>query len=462
MLGATGNLFNDAVGLAAEVIPAIVNDVSIAGKHHSHEKSMNEYYLKKADRRGKPVSELLKDDIFLMADNNDLVEISLLSKAIKTNKWINYAIYYMTHDTNLIKCDEHTRKFLNGIGELAGFGKLYHSCESTDIRRYDSRNKERRRDSRFILLLDELKARLQDEKFQTDMRLRMAKMKHNINPAILFVQPKTQQEKEMVELTRYKEGLTHPLLFDIYKPSSNFDKKGYGIDNPTFERLEKAFSKLITDKYYSYAKDDHGMIQLTLIKNNTFGAKNIYTVDTGLLMGGSTISIMGIYKTVKGTTDKIFVDVAKYPDIAYNILTSVFYLMTPAEVNRVMAGLIGKGIVYKYIDFSNTTFFDYLDEASKIELGDRLISAIHIIDKRDPNLTYIPRFRFDSFIDIRNFTLISDNRVFSPFASTGETSSFILEGLSIRFQDGQMYEYFGGNLIEPVLDPLYHRDLIWD
>jgi hypothetical protein len=25
-----------------------------------------------------------------------------------------------------------------------------------------------------------------------------------------------------------------------------------------------------------------------------------------------------------------------------------------------------------------------------------------------------------------------------------------------------MYEYYGGSLIEPVLDPLYHRDLMWD
>ena len=442
---ATGDLAVDVLGsVVGQVLPVVIGDVLTMTKDLRKRKRLESKTIEAANREvGRSVSEILYDDIHMIADNNDFVEIDLISTAIRTNKWINYAIYYMTDDTNLLKCGRKERELINAICELAGFGRVYDSVGSCDLRDYDSRNPDRKIGSKFILLLDELMGRLKEPEFQTKMNLRKAKLNKvlglPLNPNYSGVH------------TVDKDGIIHPIFFSNTPLVNTLGpRKGEGIDQPLFDRLEVAFKDIISDKNYCYTKNPNGLVDLTIQRDNTFGATEKYLVDNGTLLGGTTISVLGEFDTVNGGRDSVFIDVRKHPDIAYKILSSIFYRLSVDEVMTANSDMLSNGFIYTYIDFSNTPWFDYLSFTDKVELGNNLIEIVRSMHD-DHNLVYPPRLRFTQYTDPNNFVLVSDNNVLSPLSDTFVTTPNILEGLSYVMEDGKYTTFFGGKVIQPVL-----------
>lgn len=450
-LGQTGDLLTDIVGVASEALPTVISDIGVAVGEIIERKRDQRKTFKESEKVGRAVSDYLYDDIREAANNNDLYEIDLISTAIKTNKWINYAIYYMTEDdSHLLKCNYAEREFLNSISMLAGFGRMYQSAGVTDLREFDIKNPDRKIGTKFILLFDELLDRIHDEEFIQKMKIRKTKLGMNI--LSIGMDPNYKGSHSIDN-----DGYIHPVFFMNPVITDIGEKKGPGIDQVTFDRLENSVGKLIMNSKYKYSRNENGLIDLEQEIDNSFGAIEKFVIDDGLLLGGTTISILGYYDTINGGTDKVFVDVNKHPDIAFNILKSVFYKMSADEVNVATADLLNNGFIYTYIDFNNTPWFDYLGFTDKITLSNNLVNIVRYMGN-DPNLAYPPRLRFLSYKDPDNFTLISDNEVKSPLSDTFETTPNILEGLSFVVQDGSASMYYGGQIINPVLgQPLINQ-----
>ena len=68
------------------------------------------------------------------------IKLSLTVAGKKANKWINYAIYWMTADKDigLLAVDHETAQFINAIAQMFGFNqKIYEDEKITNLKNYE-------------------------------------------------------------------------------------------------------------------------------------------------------------------------------------------------------------------------------------------------------------------------------------------------------------------------------------
>lgn len=439
---ATGDFYTDAMGLALDVLVPNFSFIIKSLKEIREKNKMERIVMKKSSniKNGSKVSDKMYSTIFNESDGMTLLEIDLISTAIKTNNWINYALYYMTNDDAvLLKTDKKSRELVNGICEIAGFGKIYTGSDSANLFDYDITNSNRKPGSRFLLIVDELKDKISDPDFVKSMYLRKRKIEVE-SGKLLGV--------NSIYGGNYRtdnDGMMHPIFFS--NTPINYDigeKKGTGIDDVVFKKLENVLRipGLITEDKYRYERDEStGLIKLIIQRDNSYGAIENFLIDDGTLMGGSKLSILGTFIRGDGVSDTVFVDINKHPDIAFNILNHSFYNMNVDEVNAALSDMLTP-IVYSVIDFNNTGWFDYMNDLEKSSLNKNLLTIIDFM-RSDPNMVYLPRLRFASYTDPDNFILISDNMVKSPLKENNITSPQICEGLSFVVSEGGITQYFG-------------------
>ena len=385
------------------------------------------------------LSDRMYDILHENSNGITIVEFDLISTAIKTNKWINYAIWCMTDDDSiLLKADKEAIELVNALGMMAGYGMIYNSYGMVDLNEYAVENKKRESGTRFLLSIEDLKQKFADQDFRDAMRLKQAKVQTEAAKAIgtnsmgFFGTPSRITD----------DGLIHPIFFSNSSLREVLGPKQGNISDDLFQRLEAVFAPLMNNLNYKYSYDiGTNLPILTIERANTYGATENFLIDDGRVMGGSTVSILGTYMTTNGTLDYIFVDAKKLKHIAYNIINRAFYQLTPEEVSEAFSVMLQNYAIYNVIDFSNTGWFDYLTPEDKVTLTNHLSSILEFMHQ-DPNLFYSPRLRFYEYISPDNFTLISDDKVISPLRNKTFTSPEICNGLTFKCTNGSMTQYF--------------------
>jgi len=230
-----------------------------------------------------------------------------------------------------------------------------------------------------------------------------------------------------------ENGMIHPtftvkeddvFFFDKNTGAVNDKDKQNNLPDELFKRLEKKFASILNGEQYWYSINKYGMIELSVVHN--YCVKKFY-IDNGRVMGGNDIFILANYNN---SQDTIFVSVTKHPYIEINIIKTAFYNLTPQEVAEVSSDYFDNTIIYRYIDFSNTNWIDHLSDDEKSILEKKLFMVVNDAIRTNRKISnpyndITPRYRFNNFKSLDDFEIVSDEKVVSPLANIGITSSII-------------------------------------
>lgn len=439
----TGLFLFDVMGVVFDVLlPQMGEQLEII-QHMREERKYNNDTFKiiNSTKLAGGLSDVMYDRLHEDSCGIGIVEFDLISTAVKTNKWINYAVWCMCdEDAVLLKADKDARELINAVAMMAGFGKIYQNSGIADLNDYAIENKKRETGTKFILSIEDLKKKFENPDFKDAMRYKLAKIQAETNKHLIGNSPAFFGSPARID----NDGLIHPIFFSNSSLREVLGPKQGNISEDLFNRLEAVFAPMIKDTNYKYSYDlTSGLPILTIERDNTYGATENFLIDDGTIMGGSTVSILGTYMTVNGNLDYIFVDAKKLPHIAYSIINRSFYQLSSEEVHEAFSVMLQNYSIYNIIDFSDTPWFDYLTDEEKTTLTKHLSDIIAFIHQ-DPNLYFSPRLRFvkEKYINPDNFTLVSDSLVKSPLADKRFTSPEICEGLSFICANGMITQYF--------------------
>ena len=429
----------DLLGVVLSALLPNLNGVTKTVEKFAKEKKFkNEVYrkFKRSDLYNEEVSDELFDEITSRCGDIEIVELGIYYTAMKTNKWISYAMWYMSEDdATLLKVDKDTREFINAITDMVGFGRIYENAGIACLNDYEITSSEKTEAPKFIFLMSDLKERLSDPEFVKKMKVRRDKMN--------FTRPLIGSDPQYIG-NHYidNDGMFHPVFFSstpIIPAIGN--KHGEGLTSEEFAAFDSILNPLIMDKEYSISRDTSGNIILTIVRDNSWGSTESFVLDDGTIMGGTRKSILGCYRTVNGNIEYIFVDIQEFPDIAFNILNKSFYQMNSSEVYSAYSNMLQNYSIYKYIDFSGTRWLDYLSPGDKQILTNNLTNIITYMQNDSENMFGVPRLRFDYFVDENNFGLKSDSDVKSTVQNYGLTSGTIRPGFCVEVTDGAITVY---------------------
>ena len=152
--------------------PKKAEDKKDEPKKTEEEKAKEE--LKKASKvESDVISQEEFDKITKAANKKHENQFDLIEKYNKTNAWVNYAKYYVSHeDANLITADSETQVFVNGIASLAGYGVMYEKAPIGNIKQYDPNLNPTydNQSARFLVCYDELLAQLTALEFRQKVK----------------------------------------------------------------------------------------------------------------------------------------------------------------------------------------------------------------------------------------------------------------------------------------------------
>lgn len=410
------------IGISSAIFPIMANYVKSIKKQRDSIEVKIEEELKKAVKatQSKVDDEVIED----ITDSRLAIihDYNLLFRAQFTNKWIGYALYYMTDESaNLVNCDTDVMIFLNSICSAAGFGKMYQDIGSYPLEIYEIANPMYDIENcKFIINAKKLRQRLNDKEFTS--KIRKVQKKESIKQLSIA------KNEEKVETPKY--FMPAFTIVNNSQPTANkiLEKKGEGVDDELFQRLESVFGVLLSNDNYRY-DCNNGIVTLSILSNNGY-IINAYTVDYGNILGGTKISLL-TYFNINGFMDSIFFDVNKHKEIANNVLR--YNNISDVELNEVITDNFMNGTIYKYIDFSNTPWMDNLSVLDKANLEKRLSYIVEKLKDLAGVINDAPRLRFIDYRDTSNFILSSDKCVVSQLP--GVTSDIIAEGLSIIMND---------------------------
>ena len=444
-------------------------------KKTEEEKAKEE--LKKASKvESDVISQEEFDKITKAANEKNQNQFDLIEKYNKTNAWVCYAKYYVSHeDANLITADNETQMFVNGIASLAGYGVMYEKAPIGNIKQYDPNLNPTydNQSARFLVCYDELLSKLTDLQFK--QKVKATQMARSVNTVKEIEIQKEVESDKVVSTASGKarideDGFIHPIFFkkdgsvDIKEPSLAETKKcGDGISETLFNRLEDAFGSLLADVPYYYTTKN-GYIELNVVRKDCFNAVDTYIVDSGIILGGTRISILGSFIKPDGNYDTIFIDVKKHQEITSCILYSKFYQITPEQVTECVKDFFNDTTIYRYIDFGNTGWFDALDEKDRKVLENNLsIIVKDSLNGTRANHADGARFRFEDFKDVNNFSLVSDDKVISPLYAIGATSVIISNNLSYKVSGDDIIRTCSGEQTNINLkDVKQHKETVND
>lgn len=236
--------------------------------------------------------------------------------------------------------------------------------------------------------------------------------------------PTIQSEPELIKPFSFVENLNKK----VEKP-----KKDPSMSDEEFNALEAVFAKYLVNMKYRY-EAFNGIYKLCITRIGE--VEEEYIIDDGSVLGGSQFSVLA-----NKVDDTIFV-FADDPEIP-EILRSKFYVVTDDCVARNEAKLFDIGLIYYYIDFSNTAWINGKDiDKKKLEAG--LWGAIQYGCSLLGNS---PRMRFAKFESANSFELISDGMIKTPLAFINATNGYIVPEFRLVVKDNEVAAYSAQNLI---------------
>ena len=378
--------------------------------------------------------DLYNEIVRICEGDEKSVEI-LTAKAIATEKWIKYVIYYLT-DPSAIKigCDLESAELANTIANflVPEAGPIYENAPVKNIDKFDA-TKIRTDRVKFILLKNDLATR-----FTTEM-IEKAKAKFYKKPEeiIKSIEPSVETQQLNERRGRYDEmGLYHPNFVQVDKDVAKkiIEDKPLmpdQINQTRFNMFEQKLKRFIGNRNHHYTTDSNNNVYLNIVNGDCLVTS--YMLDDGSIMGGRTVSILGTYIDQTNQPNYVFVNIDRHPDIVSRILSGSFYMLTPQEASIIFANLFYDQRIYQMIDFSNTPFIN----DNNLRLIERPLTAICNYNTENA------RLRFVSYTDPYNFTLVSDDKCKSYIP--GSTTTNIVNGMIYGVQgDRGIAKSFGG------------------
>lgn len=388
------------------------------------------------------LSDKLYSDIRRMSRGSIIMEVAFTTTAIRTTKFIKYALYYLVDDNaKRIVMDEMDQRFVNSIAEMCGVQKIYPEMDSLNLADYDSTNANHKYKKAYLLDLADLEMKVSNPEFIKLVKARAGRT--SILDTGIGMLPGTVNG---IIGRLDDDGLIHPIFF---KPTDNssqnyMKRQSAAISDKTFNKFENAFYNIFgqDDKYY-YSTDEHGCYTLNIVRQNAYNAVDTYIIDDGSILGGTDVSILVSYMLPNDVVDKVFVNMnIANQDLIRKILNNRFYIMNKDEAMEAIYAMFNNAKIYHYVDFSDTDWFSDLTPTDRTILERKLGQIIQVIND--------VRVRFNSFAGVGNFVLVSDKQCRSQLSYDGTTSRNIEEGLvisvvdnslTITHQDGQTQRY---------------------
>lgn len=371
------------------------------------------------------VSEEMLNSINAFYKEDPLKIAGAAVKATKTLQLVKYTMYYMTDkDAKLIELDEKIEKeIINSIAKLYDFGKIFEDVDYQDLERFDLSSEKCKGDPRYILSIKDIMSWGDNEYVKDKIKERKEQLEAEKQyPTEEDDGDEESGNKSKPSYTTDEDGLIHPVFFDPEKkgqPLTDFVKRGPGIDDKVYDKLETIIPEFVKSDYRYEA---FGSLVYLYIKRTEEGAEDCYLIDPGIVMGKGEYCIIS-----NVPNDTLFVPFS-HKDIVEKIISNKFYVLTSEEIQKVIDGYFRNLNIYRYIDMSKTEFLSKLSQDDFQKLGKKLTFILSKLAD-NANGVDLPRFRFNMFESIDNFMIISDPAVVSPLIGTNETSSIMVEGM---------------------------------
>lgn len=401
------------------------------------EEEQKKEQLKKASKASTASDSLagkVGDEIDIASKDNDFMKIMMMEKAISTNKWLDYAFYYMTDsDAILVKAEPGIREFINGVAALFDFGKIYESADVMDLNTCEISNKNFNPNTNFIISIDEIK------KIGERYAERIAERKEQLAAEKEHPEDDSEENTSFGYKPKFVEDeskIIHPISFFKMGPSEPLPLYGEGITDEMIDSINKTLVPLLEGMEYRFALSttDSHLVDIYIKRNIV---EDCYTIDPD----GSVMGLNKMYLFAPIPNDHLPVSVIDHPDIIKRVFDTAFYVMTPEEIQSVLVDHFYNMGIYRYVDMSNTGFLSKLSTEDFQKLGKKLTFIINKCrDLYNPNGEDVPRFRFKEFESIDKFSIISDSEVISPLSVTNETSVNITEGLTFEVEKDKVLQ----------------------
>ena len=422
----------DQLLLANEyALPSLLKAASTASQIQKEIVEEKKSTLEVASKNFKyPVTGRLEKECNRLSNGNIASKSLYMSIAEKTCKLISYVLWYITDDSvQLIDATDTEKEFMNAITDYIGYGKMYQESGSALLDWYDATKLGLGYSGPFLISIRDLEDIRIRQDF--DQRWRKTLQKRNIEAEVELPSPVSTE--------------ANPLVFNTW-PEMRHDVMPYGMPEVLFTNLEVAFEpfikKMIRCEHW-YDVDPEGNYTLNLMSYDTEGnptspSPRTYVIDSGYIMGGSGISIMGKYgDPTTGWVDNVFVDVNKFPGIATAILASPYYVLN-SEAQQVFNEQFNNGKIYRYIDLSNTYFLDSISKEDKIMLNRTLTGCISLMD-------FDLRYRIEDYVSPTKFKLIADQKCISTLKAYGATAPInVSDPITIEFDVNKIVKTVGG------------------
>lgn len=459
-------------------IPIIMEQITIGTSYLIEEKNKKEKRIfnfsstvaESFVKDGKITNNLYNDTI-RMSKGDKIIQMNFISKAIETNQWIRFAIYFMTDPlaSQISFADKESRELVNGITSLAGFGKVYDSEKIADINLYDSSQLDYDYSGRFLLNKPELIDFLSTPHFQAAMNSKIVKVKQMLKDANIIDEQKCITGEVGRECTKEKQTCANPAfeilgnidvekenLFEIHEENPNcifpiefgskerpiLPKKGINVPVETYERFEKTFSKFIPETISYHYENINGFYHLYITRPDS-GAEEFYIIDDGSIVGGKSVSILANYLS-NGFERAMFINVNAHPAITTKILQrTLFNYLTLDEIEECKYDYLYNVEIYNSIDFHNTEFFDQLNATEKYNFEVVLLGVLQI------GLLQNIRLRFEEFNDSNHFTLVSDYYMYKPLPYIQNRvmpETYVADGLRVKVDGSAIFVEYNGEV----------------
>lgn len=348
------------------------------------------------------ISISLKSEISYFC-RSKIAEFSLYTMARRSEKFVRYAMYYMTdRNAKKIKMNKEDREFVNTISFYAGYGKIYEYDRINDITQYDIESASGVFTAPHCILLSEIRSRLNAESFVNKWKSKLA------SETILNINERIPLETTNKSYTD-TDGFIHPFFKIVNGGASSivFPKKPEYMDSDTFKLFDTDLSKILDGKEYYYSKKDDGAWYLNIKEGYS---EKSFLLDDGSIMGPRKAYILGRIMLDNGYTDTLFVDINSNLATTLKIIDNPFYCLTIDEINEAKKNMFKNQAIYHYIDFSNSGYiFDSFTNVDKgAEMFERYIGGVIEVLKKS-NIPSV-RLRITDYKSPVCFTLVSDDK----------------------------------------------------
>lgn len=423
----------DQLLLANEyVAPSLFKVISNASKIHKERVEGRNEVLQRATKAFKyPVTGRLEKECNRLSNGNIASKGMYMKLAGDTCRLVSYTLWYMTNaDVELIDANDTEKEFINAIGDYVGYGKLYREAGSSDLEWYDAKKRALGYSGPFLICIEDLEDIRIRQDF--DRKWHETLQKRNIETEVELPSP---------------VGTAAPVVFNAW-PELRHDIKPLSMPEVLFTNFEVALDPFLRKMIHIdhwYDVDPEGNYVLNIQPYDS--ADNVttyspmirtYTLDSGYIMGGSGISIMGKYgDPTTGWVDNIFVNVDQFPGIVTAILSSPYYVMGP-EAQEVFNAGFNNGKIYRYIDLSNTYFLDTISKEDKVMLNRTLSGCISVMD-------FELRYRIEDYVSPTKYKLIADQKCISTLKAYGATAPInVSDPITIEFDGNKIVKTVGG------------------